>query len=370
MGVIVGVLIGLGMIACWWGLRRTKILHPGESEPSLRAQFAVVRSNRIFRTLLGAFFLQALATSSMLAGAQYFATYVLGREGMSDVLFACLVAPGLLFVPIWAKIAHRLGKKRGYLIASLTFLVGTLLLLGSRVLPIPMSSSSVAICGVGYAGMQMFPLSMLPDAIAVDAAESGRRRAGAYTGFWTAGETTGFAIGPALVLGLLAVTGLVSSTAGTTVTQPASAVTGTLLAFTVLPAILLLASLPLVLKYNLTDERIAAALAAPPWRTHQFARRAGDDIGHSGDPRGFSFRRCSSARPGSGLRIRRRNPGSIRGGHRRLDHVRRRQRAGPDGLPERRPDRERFGRLGLDLLGGPPGAQGVVTSGGTESCWP
>ena len=44
--------------------------------------------------------------------------------------------------------------------------------------------------------------------------------------------------------------------------QPDSALLGVLLAFTVLPAILLIASLPLVLKYDLTDERIARAMAA------------------------------------------------------------------------------------------------------------
>lgn len=271
MGVIVGLLIGLGMIGCWWGLRRTRILHKTESEPSFRAQFAVARGNRTFRVLLGAFFLQALATSSMLAGAQYFATYVLEREKINDILFVCLVAPGILFVPLWAKIAHKFGKKRGYLFASLTFLAGTLLLLTAPLLPLAGVLVFVAICGIGYAGMQMFPLSMLPDAIAVDAAESGKRRAGAYTGFWTAGETTGFAIGPALVLALLAVTGFVSSTANETVTQPSSAITGTLLAFTLLPAALLVASLPLLLRYDLTDERIAAARALEESRDQQDA---------------------------------------------------------------------------------------------------
>lgn len=262
MGLIIGLGIGAGMLICWWGLRKARILRPTESEPSLRAQFAIARGNRTFTRLLGAFFLQALATSTMLGGAQYFATYVLERETISDILFVCLVAPGIVFVPVWAKISHRWGKKRGYLTASLTFLVGACALLMSNWLPLAAVLALVAVCGVGYAGMQMFPLSMLPDTIAVDAAERGKAQAGAYTGFWTAGETTGFAIGPALVLGMLAITGFVSSKAGEIVTQPDSALLGVLLAFTVLPAILLIASLPLVLKYDLTDERIARAMAA------------------------------------------------------------------------------------------------------------
>jgi Na+/melibiose symporter-like transporter len=168
------------------------------------------------------------------------------------VLFVCLVGPGILFVPVWAKMSHRLGKKRGYLIASLTFTVGALLLLGSRVLPLPVVLALVAVCGVGYAGMQMFPLSMLPDTIAADAAARGKQQAGAFTGYWTAGETAGFAVGPALVLSVLAVTGFVSSTANEQVSQPGSAITGVLLAFTVLPTVLTLLSLLLLRRYRLT----------------------------------------------------------------------------------------------------------------------
>jgi Na+/melibiose symporter-like transporter len=105
--------------------------------------------------------------------------------------------------------------------------------------------------------MQMFPLAMLPDAIATDAATSGRQRAGAFTGVWTAGETIGFAVGPALVLAMLAVTGFVSSSDGP-VPQPESAQLGVLLAFTVLPAALVAVSLPLIRRFHL--EPVTAVL--------------------------------------------------------------------------------------------------------------
>lgn len=266
MGIVIGALIGVGMLGCWWGLRRTPILRTEESEHSLRAQFDVARHNPDFVALLGTFVLQALATSSMLAGAQYFATYILEREGISDVLFVCLVAPGLLFMPVWAKVSHRLGKKRGYVISSLVFTAGALLLLGAKVLPLAVVLVLVALCGVGYAGMQMFPLSMLPDTIAADAAARHKQQAGAFTGYWTAGETAGFAIGPALVLGLLALTGFVSSKADETVTQPAMAVTGVLLSFTILPTVLTLASLLLLRRYRLDTRTVAPhdQPAAPP----------------------------------------------------------------------------------------------------------
>ena len=64
------------------------------------------------------------------------------------------------------------------------------------------------------------------------------------------GETAAFAVGPALVLAMLAVTGFQSSTADVEVAQPASAVTGVLLSFTVLPAVLAAVSLLLLRRYR------------------------------------------------------------------------------------------------------------------------
>ncbi len=253
MAIGVATLIAAGMIGCWWALRRTRAVPvdtSGHDGHSLREQFEVAWRTRAFRLLLGAFVIQAFATAAMLAGAQYFATYVLGQESFSDVLFAALIVPALVVMPGWAWIGHRWGKRAGYLQSSIVFMVAALLLLAARSLPTAAVLALVGLCGIGYAGMQMFPLAMLPDAIAADAAASGRQRAGAFTGVWTAGETVGFAVGPALVLTMLALTGFVSSSEGA-VPQPDSAQTGVLLAFTVLPAVLVALSLPLIRRFQL-----------------------------------------------------------------------------------------------------------------------
>jgi hypothetical protein len=44
----------------------------------------------------------------------------------------------------------------------------------------------------------VFPLAMLPDVAAADAAATGTTRTGVFTGVWTAGETIGLALGPGL----------------------------------------------------------------------------------------------------------------------------------------------------------------------------
>ena len=117
---------------------------------------------------------------------------------------------------------------------------------------------SVALAGLAYAGMQLYPLAMLPDVVAVDARDRGVDRAGVLGGVWTAGETAGLALGPTLVLGMLAVTGFVSRTGDAVVAQPASALTGIVVAFSVLPAVLAFLSLLPLSRYPLSEAVVDA----------------------------------------------------------------------------------------------------------------
>jgi len=92
---------------------------------------------------------------------------------------------------------------------------------------------------------------MLPDVITRDARTHGEGRGGAFSGVWTAGETTGMALGPALLSVVLGATGYVSTRAGETAAQPAAAVDAIALSFSALPALLVLASLVPLLRYGL-----------------------------------------------------------------------------------------------------------------------
>jgi Na+/melibiose symporter-like transporter len=251
MGVTVGSLVALGMFICWASVRRLR-RYVSESTGATHSpiqQFRAAWQARQFRILFSAFVLQALGAGAALAAAPYFSQNVLGVDNFG-IVFGVLLVPAVVVMPLWALIGHRIGKQQGYFIACILFIVGLVCSLAAQSLPLGVAIAFIAITSVGYAGMQMFPLAMLPDTIAADAQETGVQRAGSFTGVWTAGETAAFAIGPALVLLMLAATGFVSSTGGISVVQPDSAVTGVTLAFSLLPAILVALSLPLVLRYS------------------------------------------------------------------------------------------------------------------------
>ncbi|GAB2605820.1 MFS transporter [Streptomyces capparidis] len=272
MGAVTGLLICAGALTSVLATSGAPDALPASvSEPSLPAQLRAARGNRPFMRLLGVYVVQAAAAGLMLAGAQYFATYVLDEPGAVTALFACLIVPSLLATPLWLAAARRTGKRAAALCASGCFLAGAAVAAFARVLPEAAVYAAVGLAGVGYAGMQMLQMSMLGDAIAADTLTSGRRRAGVFTGLWTAGETLGLALGPALFGGVLAVSGFVSSDADDRVPQPDSALTGVVLGFGALPALLMLLSLPLLAGYRLTEARLAelarearAGGAAPP----------------------------------------------------------------------------------------------------------
>jgi GPH family glycoside/pentoside/hexuronide:cation symporter len=259
MGLFVALLIVAGVLGAYHGTRRAPVGRVRAAGGSLREQLRIVGHVADFRLLLTTFVVQALAVGAMLAGVDYVSRYVIGREGAATVLFVCFVGPALLLTPVWTALGTRVGKKRGYVAASAFLLVGALLLVGARELPAAGVFVATGLVGVGYAGAQVFPLAMLADTAAVDAARTGENRAGVFTGVWTAGETLGLALGPGVFALVLAAGGYVSST-GADVTQPESAVTAITLGFSVLPAALVAISLWWLVRYSLTQADVDAAV--------------------------------------------------------------------------------------------------------------
>ena len=258
-GLVIAALILLGAVAAFVGTRKAPAGLVQESEPSLRRQLGVARRNRSFALLLACFVIQAVAIGAMLAGTDYLAAGPLGDEGATSLLFVCFVGPALLVTPVWGRLGDKAGKRLGYVAASILFAAGALgiglaFLLGAA--PLVAVLVATALVGCGYAGQQVFGMAMLPDTIAADEAVTGRRQAGVFTGLWTGGETLGLALGPG-VFGLVLQLGGYRSGAGAE-NQPPSARTAIILGFTVLPAVIMLVALPLLRRYDLTSERLAA----------------------------------------------------------------------------------------------------------------
>ena len=249
VGFFVAALIALGAWGAWRCTRSAPVRAGVTTSATFGDQLRIVRSDRPFRLLLTTFVLQALATGAMLAGVDYVARWVIGTPLSATLLFVCFVAPALVVTPLWQRFGTARGKEPGYLIASLLLGGGALALVLLRSLPETAVYACVAVVGVGYAGAQMFPLAMLAD-VASRTAEA-RTRVGLYTGVWTAGETLGLALGPAVYAAVLALGGYVSSTDGS-VPQSSSALTAIALGFSLVPAVLVAVSLLALRRFTLS----------------------------------------------------------------------------------------------------------------------
>ncbi|MCO1655777.1 MFS transporter [Pseudonocardia humida] len=253
MGAYVGVLLLLGTVGAYLGTRGVPPAGRVAASGSLATQLRLVGANANFRHLLVAFIIQALAIGSILAGVTYVAGHLITEPAAATILFAAFVGPALLVTPLWERVALRHGKRAGYLVSSAVLALGSLTLLSTASGSAPAAYVGAGITGIGYAGTQVFPLAMLPDVAGEDARLSGVNRIGVFTGVWTAAETLGLALGPGLYALILQLGGYLPSTAGVEVTQPASALTAIAVGVSVVPAVLVAASLFWLRRYALDE---------------------------------------------------------------------------------------------------------------------
>jgi len=265
MAVVAGVLLGVGMVIAATSAPRMPLAPPPARAPLVsfyRDGFQALRGSRPFRTLLGAFLLQALATGMMLAGAAYVAKWVLHDDNANTLLFAALIAPALACAPLWAVVSRRTGKEWAFGLASVLFGLAALSLVLLVWVPGPWLYAPVAVAGAAYAGMQALPMAMLPDVISDDATRNGPGRAGIFGGVWTAGETTGMALGAVVLTLVLALTGYQEGVAGAVTEQSPLAVTGIVLSFSIVPALMIAVSVWALARYPLRRADIDGASTA------------------------------------------------------------------------------------------------------------
>ncbi len=226
---------------------------------SLREALAAIRDNRPFRFLLGVFVLIEVAISVTLAGLPYVADEILATPDAMAPLFVCVIGPMLATMPAWRSAAVRIGKRKCLVAASLVFGTGT-----SGVLVLPALSESVRfevacaaclVAGIGLAGVQFLLQAMLADTLAVDAAESGQRRAGVLSGLWSAAETVSAAAGAGIYGLVLAASGFISSASDESIVQPRSAEWGIVFGFSGISVLAVIAALTLLAGYTLTEDQ-------------------------------------------------------------------------------------------------------------------
>ena len=230
-----------------------------ESALPLSKSLRFVLRNVAFRYTLAIRILSWMPVVIAQAVFAYFLIYWTGMtEDETSVVQGVILATALLFLPIVLWLSRRLEKKTAYVIAAASWTVVMLAILlvpqGAR---IP-AYAIAALAGFGVSAAHLLPRAMEPDVLEVDELMSGRRQEGAYAGVAVFVDK----LARALILGLLPTvlywSGYVQPTALDPLpSQPASALRALQLLMSVLPALLLTASILVARRYPITRGRYA-----------------------------------------------------------------------------------------------------------------
>lgn len=250
VGVVVATLIGARRST--GATTSTAAATTGSLHEALRA----VRGSRPLRTMFLVIMLCEAASSTALAAAPFIADHVLGSEDALVPLFIGIVSPLILTMPLWRRATKRHGKRAALQAAAAFFAAGAVALVALPFLPADIRTSAaigaIVVLGTGFAGTSMLPQAMFADAVAHEAAASGQRRVGLFTGASNAAETIAGSLGAGLYAVALSVTGFVSS-AGVQVTQTATAQVGVVAGVGVVCAVVLTGVVVVLRSYQLRD---------------------------------------------------------------------------------------------------------------------
>jgi GPH family glycoside/pentoside/hexuronide:cation symporter len=209
--------------------------------------------NRPFIILMIAFILSSFSFTVLTALVPYFIQYQLGMpDAVPLVLLVMLVTIGIFLIP--AKlISDRINKGPAY---ALGLLIASLAIIASFFFPQgpnPLIYIVALVAGMGFSSQWVFPWSMLPDVVEYDEKMTGERREGIYYGLWAFLSKFTGALGIAVSGWALQLFGYVPN-----VEQSTHALLGIRLFFAIVPAVVILFSLPFLIWYPITRKKHAA----------------------------------------------------------------------------------------------------------------
>ncbi len=210
LGLFIVVILPATATAALLAAREPDIseLQPSSAERlGVRDLLGAVRGNRPLRLLLSANVLVSMAAAATSGTALFLVERVLELGRYATFAMVPLMFSGLLFLPGWIALSHRIGKHRTFRVAML-YLVAVfpaLVLLPPGNLWLCLAAFML----VGaYNGVVTFlPQTMMADITDMEAVHSGERRTGLYVALLQTSSKLSAALGVALTYLLLALIG-------------------------------------------------------------------------------------------------------------------------------------------------------------------
>jgi len=204
VGVLFGVIVAMTTLITAISVREPKAA-ARTSRLRLVESWTRVMKNRPFRIVLGVYTFHLLGITFLSGMLVYYFKYVLHNEAGTTIALLLLLVVAMVFVPLSVLFSKRFGKVRTYQAAMGVLALSSLTVacfghLGGPLLVYAIMTAAGIGLGFSYAP----PFAMVPDAIELEAHESGKREEGAYYGLWNFAIKlcqAGGAAGSGLILG-------------------------------------------------------------------------------------------------------------------------------------------------------------------------
>ena len=237
-----------------------------DNDPGFVEGVKIALRNRPFLYVVAIYLLSWLCIQFVQANMLLYVRYWVGGEDSFIQLAFALQVSAFIFLIIWSKVSQKWGKQKVYYVGMSFWIVVELVLFFVQPGQFNFLLILAVLAGVGVSVGYLIPWSMLPDVVELDELETGQRREGIYYGFFVFLQKLGISLGLALSNFALEAAGYINAEDLSNLPeQPTAVLTALRIFISIVPAVILLISFPIVRRYPITREKhaeIRAALAA------------------------------------------------------------------------------------------------------------
>jgi GPH family glycoside/pentoside/hexuronide:cation symporter len=258
VGALGGLLVIAAVLICFAFTYEDRSDQAPTERLDLGRAYASVLRNRPFLMVLGIYLASGFVIQLVQNNLLLFFRYYAGVEDQFTLVLLIFQALTVVFLSVWAAASRRVDKGRVYVLGVVIWAIALVCLYFAPPGNVPVYLFIAGLTGAGAAIGFLMPLSMLPDVIEYDQLQTGRRREGVYYGILAFLQQAGVSLGLSLSGFALEAAGYINpETAGAAVTQPDSVPATLRLLVGLVPAAILLVSIPLALLYPITRQKYA-----------------------------------------------------------------------------------------------------------------
>lgn len=234
-----------------------------EDDPGFVEGVKIALKNRPFLYVVAIYLLSWLCIQFVQANMLLYVRYWVGGEDRFIQLAFALQVSAFVFLIIWSRLSQKWGKQKVYYVGMSFWIVVEIALFFVQPGQFTILFVLAILAGVGVSVGYLVPWSMLPDVVELDELETGQRREGIYYGFFVFLQKLGISLGLALSNFALEAAGYINAEdLANLPDQPTAVLTALRIFVSLVPAVILLLSFPIVRSYPITREKHAEILAA------------------------------------------------------------------------------------------------------------